>query len=128
MGAPGPFRSHRNRTASTGSTIVVNPPQVNVTVVQRPNAPNPDPSNFRILRHQAFGNTLLVEVLYPDCTNFEGRKILVYRNATITELEAQGSVDPHFSVSTNYLSPFARFEPSREGWLNAIAFCLKALT
>ena len=89
--------------------------------------PNPNPLVFSVLRSRQIGNNLLVEVEYPGCTNFEGRKIMVYLNATIRELLAQGSIDPHFSSSTRHLSPYARFRPTRSGWDDAILFCEKVL-
>lgn len=81
---------------------------------QRP--PNPDPHNFRVLRSEEVGPYLLAEVLYPDCTNYEGRKILVYKGVSLLEVLAQGSVDPHFSNNPRFHSPIARFVPTEAGW------------
>jgi hypothetical protein len=85
--------------------------------------PNPNPKNFRIIRSQDVLNHLVVEVLYPDCTNYEGHKILVYRNTSLQDLCNQSSIDPHFSNSSEHLSPFARFEPTQSGWIAAMKMC-----
>jgi hypothetical protein len=62
------------------------------------------------------GRYLLVQVRYPDCTNYEGNKILLYENCTVNQLVAQGSLDPHFSENTDYHTPVARFAPTNEWW------------
>lgn len=82
---------------------------------------NPNPSNFEVLRSQQVGKNLVVELKYPDCTNFEGRKIMVYKDLTISRLLAQKLVDPHFSNSGKFRSPIARFAPTKQGWKLACA-------
>lgn len=82
--------------------------------------PNPDPANFKIVKHKKCGNGLVIEIHYPDCTNFEGRKILVYEGIELDELIDQGSIDPHFCDNNRYYSPIARFEPTPHGWHLAI--------
>lgn len=80
-------------------------------------APNPDPSQFKILRAQNFGRALVIEVHYHGCTNYDGNKIIVYSTAgTLAELLAttQNRLDPHFN--TTWPSPVARFEPTGRGW------------
>jgi hypothetical protein len=84
---------------------------------------NPNPKVYKITRVFNFGKNLAILVTYPNCTNFEGNKILVYKN--IHNLEnllklTKGELDPHFSKGT---SPFARFIPTEEGWNNAIKLC-----
>ena len=81
--------------------------------------PNPDPSNFKIRKHKQYGKYLLVIIKYPDCKNYEGNKILLYKNAEIDDLKNQGSIDPHFSNNREYHTPVARFEPTDNGWLMA---------
>lgn len=76
----------------------------------QPTVPNPNPTNWRIIRTRAVGNTLVVEIVYPDCTNYEGGKVLLYAGVTLDSLVAQGNIDPHFCNSTDYHSPIARFE------------------
>jgi hypothetical protein len=81
-----------------------------------PTIPNPDPKCFQVKRHVTVGDGLVVEVHYPNCTNYEGRKVLLYVGVTIVELLRQGSIDPHFCDNTAYYSPIARFEPTETGW------------
>lgn len=81
-----------------------------------PEAPNPDPRNYRITRHEQLGDALVLEVVYPDCTNYEGRKIMVFQNTRLSFLKKQGSIDPHFSNNPSMHSPIARFEPTELGW------------
>ena len=78
--------------------------------------PNPDPTNFVIGKSLPIGRFLLVEVEYPDCTNYEGRKIMVYENVTLQDLKKQGHLDPHFAENKKFHSPIARFEPTSKGW------------
>jgi hypothetical protein len=104
-------------TGNTGSII-------NTSVTARKDPlpvplPNPDPLNYEILHAVKAGNNLVVEVRYPDCTNYEGRKIMIYLNTTIEALVAQESIDPHFSNNKEKISPFARFEPTKNGWQTA---------
>jgi len=86
----------------------------------RPRAsnPNPDPANYSILGSYYSENTgrLAVRIRYPDATNYEGVKVLVYRDTTLAQLKEQKTIDPHFSESTRFKSPFARFEPTKVGW------------
>ncbi len=83
---------------------------------------NPSPSNYKILETLTFGNMLIVEIQYPDCNNYEGKKILVYEGITISQLKKQKLIDPHFSENKNFYSPVARFEPTQKGWKMAESF------
>ncbi|MCP4520978.1 MAG: hypothetical protein GY827_04670 [Cytophagales bacterium] len=78
--------------------------------------PNPNPNNYKVIRHYQSGKFLLVELKYLDCTNYEGNKIMLYKDCTMTQLLEQKLIDPHFSNNPNYYSPIARFEPTDEGW------------
>lgn len=82
--------------------------------------PNPDPSNWEILRYEYIGNVLVIEIKYPDCTNYEGRKILMYNNVSLVDIVNQKVIDPHFCDNKRYKHPIARFEPTEEGWVLAI--------
>lgn len=84
---------------------------------------NPDPKNFVIMKESRFGEALALEVRYPDCRNYEGRKIMVYRAVSSDEIlrRNQGTMDPHFSGNLFRMSPVARFEPTAEGWAMAVA-------
>jgi len=77
--------------------------------------PNPDPRNFKILSDTTRGRYLLIKIKYPDCTNYEGVKLLIFKDVTLKELQKQKAIDPHFSNSKKYHSPVARFEPTKQG-------------
>ena len=66
---------------------------------------------------------LIVEIQYPDCINYEGKKILVFENVEYSDLMKQGSIDPHFSDNKKFKSPIARFSPTERGWQMAEVFC-----
>jgi hypothetical protein len=82
----------------------------------------PDPRRFEILRGFNVANKdttwAILEVYYPDCTNYEGRKILVYKGTTTYRIRNYDKLDPHFTEGP--ITPFARFEPTEEGWEGAL--------
>lgn len=81
---------------------------------------NPDPNNWEIVEYAQRGLSLVVKIRYPNCTNYEGMKILFYRECTLGDLRKQKLIDPHFSNNEDYHSPFARFEPTERGWRTAV--------
>lgn len=84
---------------------------------------NPDPKVFQVRGHEVIGNYLIVVVRYPNCTNFGGKKILVYENLhDIYMLLDQGELDPHFGEGDNFY-PVARFQPTTIGLLMAREMC-----
>lgn len=86
---------------------------------------SPKPKHvIRQLRHN--GIYTVAAIRWPDVTNFEGRKVLVYR-ATPQQLRAAIELDPHFCEETGPLVPIARFEPTTRGWVNACRF-VEAIT
>lgn len=87
-----------------------------------PAVPNPNPRNFVVQKREHIGKHVVVLVNYPDANNYEGNKILVFKNCTVDELINQRIIDPHFSENKKFHSPFARFEPTDEGWEAACAF------
>jgi hypothetical protein len=87
---------------------------------------NPDPNNWTIMRTMEIGNFLILMIQYPDCKNYEGKKILVYEGVKLDELKKQKKIDPHFSDNRNFKSPVARFEPTDHGWNLAMFFCTAA--
>lgn len=113
----GPFRRDEEFYYGTN----VSPPLITAPSQGVSPTGNPDPLNYEILRSQQVGRHLVVEVKYLDCTNYEGRKIMVYSNLTISNLILQKVVDPHFTVSDKFRSPIARFEPTDRGWKLALA-------
>jgi hypothetical protein len=91
-------------------------------VSQQTTSPNPDPKNFKIIKMESVGRFQILKINYPDCTNFEGNKILIYENRSMKELANLSFIDPHFCDS-EHISPIARFEPTEKGWAMAITFC-----
>lgn len=62
------------------------------------------------------GNYLVIEATYPNCTNYEGKKILLYnkyRSSAEVLAANNGELDPHFSEK----GPIARFSPGTLGRL-----------
>lgn len=107
----------------------VNRPQVVIHTVEKVierAAPakdiNPDPLNYQIIDYQQIGVFLIVKINYPDCTNYEGDKILVFKGVSLSKLESQKFIDPHFSTNKRFAHPCARFEPTKWGWNAAIKF------
>lgn len=84
--------------------------------------PNPDPNNYQIIQAEEIGNFLVLRIKYPDCTNYEGTKILVFKDVKAIDLLKQKLIDPHFFEDKKYKSPVARFVPTNEGWQMAIDF------
>jgi len=68
------------------------------------------------------GKYLVLNIQYSGCTNYEGKKILVFKDVNVEQLEKQGSIDPHFGETKNYHWPIARFEPTDKGWSMAKDF------
>jgi hypothetical protein len=76
---------------------------------------NPNPTNFIILHEQRIGKYLILHVKYPDCKNFEGQKLMVYKGFKTSEELIKYNLfklDPHFCNSKG--SPIARFAPTTE--------------
>lgn len=82
---------------------------------------NPNPNRWQINRHVICGDYIVVDIHYPDCINFEGKKILVFKCGW-SQLAKQKLIDPHFSDKNDKLYPIARFQPTREGWDDAINY------
>ena len=85
--------------------------------------PNPKPDNFNINVIHTVGKFVVLDITYKDCTNFEGRKILVYEDVNFMTLKMSTNIDPHFSDNPNYISPVARFRPTNRGIAMALEFC-----
>jgi hypothetical protein len=77
---------------------------------------NPNPYVFKIVNHFEHNGFLLVLINYPNCTNYEGNKVLLFKNMTYRRLMKQKVIDPHFSATDKFNSPIARFEPTALGW------------
>lgn len=88
----------------------------NATINTPPQSPNPNPYRFHIEEKLVMGNYTIMKVTYTDCSNFEGKKILVFDE----KFKLCKKLDPHFSTHTN--SPIARFKPDENGWAHAKLF------
>lgn len=86
--------------------------------------PNPDPKNFKIITDEHIGEYNLVVIQYPDCTNYEGKKVLLYTNKDWEKIKKHKSIDPHFCE--NHPCPVARFAPTEEGLTLVYNFLLKS--
>lgn len=68
---------------------------------------NPDPLEFNITYYETHGKYWLVKVNYPNCTNFEGNKIVVMTTKAYNKA-LEGYFDPHFLKDNGII---ARFHP-----------------
>lgn len=78
--------------------------------------PNPNPSRFKITHHEQIGDYLIITAEYPDCKNYEGKKIMLYKEKW-QEISKLKELDPHFCDKC--ISPIARFEPTERGLIMA---------
>jgi len=83
--------------------------------------PVPNPANFNITIIDEVGSHVVAWINYPDCTNFEGNKILVFENISQEQVLNAEKIDPHF-YQDDSMSPIARFEPTEKGWHRAMLF------
>lgn len=81
----------------------------------------PNPREFKILKVQQFSGAHVIHAHYDGCTNFEGKKIMVF----FGKYQKTDSLDPHFSQS--WKSPVARFAPTELGIALAEA-CAKTIS
>ena len=79
------------------------------------NSVNPDPSSFRVKKVYTSNGLFVSLVNYPNCTTFEGNKILV----TTYDVREKIKLDPHFHNGSGLI---ARFEPTDTGWEAAVWF------
>lgn len=74
---------------------------------------NPNPDEFKVTLCKQIGSLYLSVVHYPNCTNYEGKKILLTRFDPRTFKR----LDPHFSrMYINNAGLIARFVPTEYGW------------
>ncbi len=82
---------------------------------------NPDPTKYRILREKRINNFIILKINYTESTNYEGNKILVFKDHSLLDIVNQKEgIDPHFSDNSSLISPIARFRPDDEGWNLAV--------
>ena len=82
-------------------------------------APAPNPSRFSIIDAIQYPCAYVLKVRYPDATNFEGIKVMVFLGKCPKRIE---NLDPHFYPGND--SPVARFKPDADG--EAMAHALAA--
>jgi hypothetical protein len=78
--------------------------------------PEPNPHNWKILEIYVYKNSHILVVEYPNCTNFEGKKVLIIKG----KFQEKKVLDPHFSEDFPEL--IARFRPTNEGIKMAMDF------
>ena len=71
---------------------------------------DPDPRRFTIKKHFEMAGNTAIFIRYPNCVNYEGDKIIVYKGVGFDEIKSLKEIDPHFTEE-NTIKPFARFEP-----------------
>ena len=76
---------------------------------------DPNPHKFIILDYIEKSGGILVKIQYPNCTNYEGIKILLFKDKNIKQIRALDTLDPHFLKNDSSL--IARFVPTDEGWI-----------
>jgi len=87
----------------------------------KPRVPgDPNPYRFEIIDVHDCDGAIVAIVKYPDCTTYEGVKVLVYEDAAAFERVRGGPMDPHFLPGAS--SPLARFAPTLRGIELALAF------
>ena len=84
-----------------------------------PDNVNPDPKKFRIISTFEVERFLLARVVYPNCTNYEGEKLIVFKDLQKKHLMEMNVLDPHFFPDNNII---ARFKPDDEGFRLACKF------
>lgn len=77
----------------------------------------PDPTRFEIEQAEQVGDAVVALIHYPNCTNFEGRKIIIFGDTSLEEIEERKEIDPHFSEKGDVV---ARLRPDENGWENAV--------
>jgi len=82
-----------------------------------PSTGNPNPHRFTIKDTYVIDELYCaLKVNYPDCLNYEGNKVLVFNGYSLESIKSMKYLDPHFSRDKKSPTPFARFEPTAEGW------------
>lgn len=86
--------------------------------------PSPDPYKYKIVSFKQDGKYSLLKINYPNCTNYEGNKILLFKGYSPEKFMNIDRIDPHFIEGKDVIEdvvPIARFEPTDYGWSMGIA-------
>lgn len=84
-----------------------------------PKLPNPNPKKFNIEVANQVGDYCICIIAYPDCTTFDGKKVLVFKDSSINIMKRE-IIDPHFLGKQN--DPIARFPATKDGISDAVSF------
>jgi hypothetical protein len=76
----------------------------------------PKSERFTLERVHGVGTYVCALIHYLDATDFEGRKIIVFQDAT-EGIIRNTAIDPHFTEKGNIV---ARFLPGEQCWQNAL--------
>lgn len=79
---------------------------------RHPNDPNPN--NFIIQEIIPLPGYTIANIVYPNCTNFEGQKLILFLGEYTLQQLRKMSIDPHFLEKTEP-KVVARFRPDEEG-------------
>lgn len=86
---------------------------------------DPKPNLFNIQDEFYINGYLVLRVEYPNCTNFEGIKVMVYtgfKDSKELLNHNKGLLDPHFSEGKG--SPFMRLKPQSRAAEKALRLLL----
>ena len=87
----------------------------NPTVQKRSRNSSPSPKKFRIERVLRLDRYSIVQAHYDEATNFEGEKLMLYKDVDRDWFDNTKELDPHFCDTGTHPSPIARFEPTGPG-------------
>lgn len=111
-------------SSSSGCTCELKQPKPKkCTCDNTPRIGEPVPHKFEIEWIEQLGDYCIVFVNYPNCTTFDGNKLLVFKDEK-ENIENRKILDPHFFKGND--SPIARFKPNEEG-INMAASLIKNL-
>ena len=79
-------------------------------------------TSFELLKHEQIEKSLVVLVKLTSGT-YEGQRLLVYKSCKLKQFEDEVSFD--ISDEPSIRSPFAEFEPTQEGWEQALVLACK---
>lgn len=85
--------------------------------IKKSNPVNPLPDKFEVKGMTVRNQFILLDVVYPNCTTYEGHKYLLFKcelSDLMKQIESK-LLDPHFSNKKSLISPIARFEPTENG-------------
>jgi hypothetical protein len=88
---------------------------------------DPRPNLFKIKEIKQIGKFVLAVVNYPNCTEYNGDKILIYDFVSVADVASQKLLDPHFIMPRSGVDkgvyPVARFVADWHGRMLAESFC-----